>query len=159
QRSLGNGGWSAWEPLGCCISSDPAATSVEPSQVHVFVERTSGGLWDLTVEAASGASIWRRLGGRRVSATQPAATSSSPGRIDVFTRTAAGDLWHRFTDGGQWRPWEALGCCLRSIPAGPPRGAGRVDLFGRGPGDPLWKRRLSGGLGGSWEPGGAPTCA
>lgn len=158
-RSLGNGGWGAWEPLGCCISSDPAAASVESSQVHVFVERTSGGLWDLTVEAASGASIWRRLGGRRMTATQPAATSSSPGRIDVFIRGGTGDLWHRFTDGGQWHPWEALGCCLRSIPAVASWGSGGFDLFGRGPDDQLWKRRFS-GVWGAWEKlGGQLTAA
>jgi uncharacterized protein YvpB len=158
-RSLGNGGWGAWERLGCCISSDPAATSVESSQVHVFVERTSGGLWDLTVEAASGASIWRRLGGRRMTATQSAATSSSPGRIDVFIRGGTGDLWHRFTDGGQWRAWEALGCCLRSIPAVASWGSGEFDLFGRGPDDQLWKRRFS-GVWGAWEKlGGQLTAA
>lgn len=155
-RSLGAGGWAAWEPLGCCISSDPAATSADSSQVDVFVERSSGGLWDLTLETASAqsgassASLWRRLGARHTFATQLAAASSSPGRLDVFTRGAAGDLWHRFADGGQWHPWEALGCCLSSIPAVAPWGSGRFDLFGRGPDDQLWKRRFS-GVWGTWE--------
>lgn len=152
-RSLDGAGWAAWEPLGCCISSDPAATSADSSQVDVFVERSSGGLWDLTLEAATGpsaASLWRRLGGLRTSAMQLAATSSSPGRLDVFAHSTAGDLWHRVADGGQWRPWEALGCCLSSIPAVAPRGSGWFDLFGRGPDDQLWKLRFS-GVWGTWE--------
>ena len=152
-RSFGSSGWATWEPLSCCISSDPAATSAESGQVHVFVERSSGGLWDLTLEAAtsaSGMSLWRHLGGRRTTAIQLAAASSSPGRLDVFTRGTAGDLWHRFADGGQWRPWEALGCCLRSIPAVAAWGSGKFDLFGRGLDGRLWKRRFSGAWG-TWE--------
>src|SRR5262249_57582440 len=96
---------------------------------------------------ARGRRVGGGVGGGRTTGIQLAAASSSPGRLDVFTRGAAGDLWHRFADGGQWRPWEALGCCLRSIPAVAAWGSGKFDLFGRGPhGRPLERRlnRLSG---------------
>lgn len=147
RRSFSDGDWRAWEQVGCCISSDPAAASAEPGTVDVFVHRMSGGLWDVRLEAAAPAAPWHYLGGQLASVIQPAAASAGTGRLDVFVRGLAGDLWHRLREGGQWRPWEALGCCLGSTPAVAVWGNSRFDLFGRGPDDQLWKRRFNG----AWE--------
>jgi GH25 family lysozyme M1 (1,4-beta-N-acetylmuramidase) len=119
-----SGGWSAWEPLGCALTSSPAVASWAWGRLDVLARGTDGSVWHLWY--AGGWSRWEPLGGAGGSA--PAATSWGAGRLDLFIAGAGGGLRHRWFDGGAWSGWEDLGGALSSAPAASSWGPGRIDL-------------------------------
>lgn len=149
-RRLTDGGWQAWEPLGCCLGSDPAAASAAPGQLEVFARRSGGGIWERRLVGDSWGA-WEFDGEPFAGRPQPSVVSWGGGRLDLFVRDGGGELWHRWREAGSgWEAWEPLGCCFGDAPAAASWGPGQLDLLVRGAAGGLLRRRFAGAWS-AWE--------
>jgi hypothetical protein len=116
----------AGDTLG--VLGTPAAVSLEPGRVDVFVRATDRRFWQRARR-----DVWHAWGWFYESFvdSDPAAASWGPERIDLFARGAAdGQLVHIFYDKG-WADWESLGKKLASAPAVTSASFERLDIVAR----------------------------
>ncbi len=109
----------AWEDLGCCFGSDPAAISLGDGQADVFaVGATSGkvmrksyrnGQWGAAVYIQGGYPS----GGIKPTADGgylgPAVASRGPNTLDLFVVQSNGRLAVTTLSNGSWSAWRTLG--------------------------------------------------
>ena len=132
--------------LGGSLTSGPAAASMEPGRLHLFVRGGDGAVWTKRFEGGRW-SGWSTLGGTILG--EPSVVATGPGRLDLFARFNDDTLRHRAYRGGRWSEWTDLGGSLTSPPAATTTGGGRLIVFVRSNDDVLWQKTHD-GVG--WQP-------
>jgi len=141
-----NTGTHNWENLGGYLTSSPAATVGDSSQLDVFARGVNGALWTREFQTTTW-TAWLSLGGQIAPGTGPAACA--PGGIGhVFVQGIDGALWYRTGFDGleNWINWQTAGGHLTASPAAAVQGGGGwiashdMFVFARGGDNNLWER-------------------
>jgi len=156
--------WTAAEPLGGTLTSQPAVASWAAGRYDVFARGTDNAVWHKSFSGGTW-SGWQSLGG--VASSSPAAAAWGAGTLDLFVRGTDNRLYTRhYSTAAGWSGWSGLGGALTSGPAVASWGAGRLDVFARGTDSAVWHKWFSGGKWSGWqslggritgEPGAAST--
>ncbi len=134
--------WSNATSLGGNCTSAPAATSPSSGVINVFVQGTTGTVYEkTTTNSGTTWSGWTSLGGVLAAGSSPAATSPSSGVIDVFAQGTTAAVYEKTSSdsGATWSGWTSLGGALaaNSGPAATSE-SGQVYIAALGTGNVLW---------------------
>jgi hypothetical protein len=149
---------TAWEPLGGCFTSAPAAVKWSSNRIDIFGLGRDTQMyhkwWDGVAWGPS-PSDWEALGG--LFDSSPAAVSLGANRLDIFALGTDDQMYHKWWDGAAWGPsptdWEALGGQFVSAPAVSANVVpARLDIFGIGTDTQMYHKWQ---VGGAWMP--SPT--
>jgi hypothetical protein len=134
--------WTTAKSLGGNCTSAPAATSPSSGVINVFVQGTTGAVYEKTT-TNNGAtwSGWASLSGVLAAGSSPAATSPASSAIDVFVQGTNGAVYEKTTANGgtTWGGWTSLSGVLAagSSPAATSE-SGQVYVAALGTGNALW---------------------
>ncbi len=133
--------WTAAEPLGGTLTSQPAVASWTPGRYDVFARGAGNAVWHKWFSGTW--SGWESLGG--VASSPPAVATWGPGRLDLFVRGTNNQLYTKhYAAGAGWSRWTSLGGTLTSGPAVASWAPGRLDVFARGTGNVLLHKWYNG---------------
>jgi hypothetical protein len=99
--------WSSWHSLGGALAanSGPAATSPSSGVIDVFVQGTTGTVYEkTTTNSGTTWSGWTSLGGALAANSGPAATSES-GQVYIAALGTGNVLWWKTTTSS----WMSVG--------------------------------------------------
>jgi hypothetical protein len=143
-----------FEHLGGALTGSPAAITLGPNHLDVYVRGPDGALWHTYRNQQPVFSDWINLGGSIVG--RPALTSAADWNIDVFAQGSANDLlhWHY----GPWTGPESLGGQISSEPSSIDIAPGKAIIVVRGANSHVWSCQQT-DTGVQWVDGGSPIAS
>ncbi|GHO90425.1 hypothetical protein KSF_004730 [Reticulibacter mediterranei] len=129
--------WSDWKVLSRAnYVGDPAAISLGPNRMDVFIRSTDNHIYDKTYNGSWG--LWQDLGGDYQSS--PTVTSLAAGSMMLFALTNNTISGRTFSNGswGAWGKADPTGGASGTIGASRAGFSGQVDLFVPDSGGFLW---------------------
>jgi hypothetical protein len=140
------GNWTRGdEPLGTeRIRNGPAAVSLRPNRIDVFVQGTDNRLYTKRWNGLTWTN-YEQLGTEQFAGT-PAAVSQGPNRIKVFVRGTDGRLYTKSGDGDNWASnYEQLGTeQIVGTPAAVSWGEFHIEVFVQGDDGRLYRKQWDG---------------
>jgi hypothetical protein len=141
--------WGSWDKPGGAFVGAPAAASISPNRLDVFVRGNNSHLMHRSW-TGSAWSKWEDLGGEL--ADSPACVSGDSRRMDCFVRGKNdSELWHITWNGAKWSAWEKVGGAFAGAPAASSKSVNRVDVFVRGTNSHLMHRYWKANAWSNWE--------
>jgi 5-hydroxyisourate hydrolase-like protein (transthyretin family) len=147
--------WSNATSLGGTLTSSPAATSPSSGVINVFVQGTTGTVYEkTTTNSGTTWSGWTSLGGVLAAGSSPAATSPSTGVIDVFAQGTTAAVYEKTSSdsGATWSGWTSLGGVLAANSGPAATSSGSVTyVFAHGTDNAVWYKDWNGTAWSSWN--------
>jgi hypothetical protein len=147
--------WSNATSLGGNCTSAPAATSPSSGVINVFVQGTTGTVYEkTTTNSGTTWSGWTSLGGVLAAGSSPAATSPSSGVINVFVQGTTAAVYEKTSSdsGATWSGWTSLGGALAANSGPAATSSGSVTyVFVHGTDNAVWYKTWNGAAWSSWH--------